>query len=832
MKNRALTTRTALTLTLATALASLLGGVSSAQTVRVANQTVNLQALPLIAPASVPLRGSFYSLHGTNMPPLPFLRQQYGELSLPIYWLGGTRYLVEDTSLDWAAIEAERRLLQAAAAMSANSLSQLDGGVGLMGCGYGSNELWLEITNVANGLAFANLHNGTNQAYAIWATTNLTTPFNLWEVETELWPTNTSCQPFTALTLGRADLFLRAQDWTGVDSDNDGIPDWWVWYFFGDLAHTANDPACGSLLYYYTNGLDPNPLTAISLDVSLCAGTPRQISLKGWAWSRCYTPARGILFSILVPPQHGSLTGMPGPDGNYIYTPTNANFTGTDSFSYLASIAWGGNTVTGQVNLAVGDAYLCPSNQSAMTGTNQPVSLLLTASGWLGCSNFTFIITSGPTNGVLSGTPPNVVYSPSNHFEGEDHFSFTVSDGVWGPFCGDGTVTLYVVAGPTDFAGQCNTNGPGVWLSWGLDAVVQNLVQQGLAIIGFDIYRRGVPGSFTTNDIIFSGTNAAQTDYLDLTAVPNNTYNYVVAFAYRDSSTEILYRSALSAQAVITACCPTNVGNSLWVNAGPTPLELARWLMGTNPVVISNATYTGAAEARGIFGNGNGVGLNGHQFPIDHGVILASGNITNAIGPNNWSRASTPFAPGDGDADLDDLVGGGGTTDAAVLEFDLIATNAFTLRLEYVFASEEYPEYIGPYNDPMAIFVSTNYDGTKWVNSITNDLALVPGTTTPISVNYVNGGYTNGLSHVPPTNPQYYQDNHDPSFSAVPPYAASSPAYNLQYDGFTTLLAAQTNLVPAILYHVKICIADYKGNDEDHVYDSAVLLSTRSFPCH
>ena len=785
----------------------------------------------LVAPSAIPKFGTFFSLYKTKEPPLPFLKPMYAEAALPVYWLGGNRYLIDDTALDWDAIRAQQQLAPASAGMSAFGSQPFNSSPVMYGPTFDTNALWLEITNVANGFAYANLHNGTNQVYGIWATTNLATPFSLWQVETDVWPADTNCQPFTVLTLGRPDLFLRAQDWTGVDSDNDGIPDWWIWKYFGDLSHTATDPDClgESLLYYYPNGLDPNPLSATSFDVSLCAATAVNLTLS--AWPACYTPARGVLYSILVPPQHGSLTGTPGPDGTYAYTPTNADFTGTDSFSYLASIAWGGNSVTGQVNIVVGDAYLCPNSQAAMTGTNQPVSLLLTASGWLNCSNLSYAITAWPTNGALSGTPPNVVYSPYTNLEGEDHFSFTVSNGVWGSVCGDGAVTLYVVAGPTDFTAQCSTNGYGVSLSWSLDAIVQNLVQQGFTISGFEIYRRSTLGSFTTNDIIFAGTDPAQTDYLDENAVPNDTYHYVVAFEYRDPYTGNLYHSPFSAQAIVTACCPPHVGGSLWVNTGPTPLELAQWLMGTNPVVITNATYTGAVEACGIFGNGNGVGLNGHQFPIDHGLILASGNIANAIGPNGSSRVSTPFYPGNGDDDLDNLVSNNGTHDthdAAVLEFDIIATNAFTVTFHFVFASEEYPEYIRQFNDPMAIFVSTNHDNNKWINSITNDLALVPETTNaPVSVNSVNGGCTDTIHYANPANPLYYVDNHDPNFSAMSPYGASEPVYNLQYDGYTVLLGAQSNLSANVIYHIKIAVADYG----DSIYDSAVFIRTQSFPC-
>jgi len=58
-----------------------------------------------------------------------------------------------------------------------------------------TNLLWLQITNVSGGTAYANLMECTNRSgvpgrtnlavYAIWSTTNLALPFSLWQVETE-----------------------------------------------------------------------------------------------------------------------------------------------------------------------------------------------------------------------------------------------------------------------------------------------------------------------------------------------------------------------------------------------------------------------------------------------------------------------------------------------------------------------------------------------------------------------------------------------------------------------------------------------------------------------
>ena len=130
-----------------------------------------------------------------------------------------------------------------------------------------TNRLYLEITNVANGLAYLNLHNGTNQIYSVWGTSNLLAE---WNVEAELWPTNQPVMSFTVPTSSRDSLFLRAEDWTGVDSDGDGVPDWWIWKYFGDLSETAtNLDANGNTIGYdYTNNVVPNTFNFSSIEVA------------------------------------------------------------------------------------------------------------------------------------------------------------------------------------------------------------------------------------------------------------------------------------------------------------------------------------------------------------------------------------------------------------------------------------------------------------------------------------------------------------------------------------------------------------------------------------
>lgn len=101
-----------------------------------------------------------------------------------------------------------------------------------------TNELWLQFTNVADGLAYLNLNNATDTVYAIWGTTNLLTPFANWQVFTEVWPTSetTNILPFTVETDNNTTLFWKAEDWTGVSIN--GLPAWWTWLYFGNLSKT------------------------------------------------------------------------------------------------------------------------------------------------------------------------------------------------------------------------------------------------------------------------------------------------------------------------------------------------------------------------------------------------------------------------------------------------------------------------------------------------------------------------------------------------------------------------------------------------------------------
>jgi hypothetical protein len=212
-----------------------------------------LQAVEATTPLpaeSVPQSGTFWSAQNINDPPFPSNIN-----NLPAWDFGGGNWLLADQDFDYAALEqqmAAMRMLSRAMGLEMDNQEVADNSYTI-----DPNGLWLEITGVSNGAAWFNLHNSTNQVYAIWNTTDLLAN---WNVVTEVWPTNSTVMPFSVPMLERQNLFLRAEDWTGVDSNGDGIPDWWIWMYFGNLDETATnlDSQGNTLLSDYTNGIDPN----------------------------------------------------------------------------------------------------------------------------------------------------------------------------------------------------------------------------------------------------------------------------------------------------------------------------------------------------------------------------------------------------------------------------------------------------------------------------------------------------------------------------------------------------------------------------------------------
>ena len=184
--------------------------------------------------------------------------------------------------------------------------------------------------------------------------------------------------------------------------------------------------------------------------------------------------------------------------------------------------------------------------------------------------------------------------------------------------------------------------------------------------------------------------------------------------------------------AVISLCfCWNFISAQMSLDTTLNVEQLVHKLVNGQGVVVGNIKVTGPRQGYGFFSDAE------TYLGIDSGLILATGNIYDALGPNDVPYKTGYFTDPKikkkpkGDKDLNKVCHGI-TGDVEVIEFDFIPMNN-KITFNYVFGSEEYPEYVGSkYNDVFAFIV--NGEKVKRAN-----IAIVPGINLPVSINTLNG---------------------------------------------------------------------------------------------
>lgn len=250
----------------------------------------------------------------------------------------------------------------------------------------------------------------------------------------------------------------------------------------------------------------------------------------------------------------------------------------------------------------------------------------------------------------------------------------------------------------------------------------------------------------------------------------------VLAAGFQNASMGITVTTSTDAAAMVAALLPQNSGIS---------------------VVSGSESYTGGSNASGTFSSGD-------FLPFTSGIVLSTGNVSggNLNGPASKELSDNNDANPNADADLNAIVSGT-TNDVAVLSFNFIPTTD-VISFQYVFASEEYNEYVGLFNDVFAFFLNDE------------NIALLPGTNTPISINNVNNGNPDEDPPIPASNPQFFTDNID-----------DIDPLNTSLDGLVGLkiaLFATGAVTPGEVNTLKLAI----GDASDPILDSAVFIKGSS----
>jgi gliding motility-associated-like protein len=134
-----------------------------------------------------------------------------------------------------------------------------------------------------------------------------------------------------------------------------------------------------------------------------------------------------LTFSIVTLPAHGTLTGTPP---NVSYTPA-LNYFGADSFTFQANDGIFSSIAAGTITITVTPVNDKPiaNNLNVSTAEDTPVATNVTASDVEGDA-LTYTVVAVPLHGTLSGTLPNLTYTPSPNYFGQDTYTFKVNDGL------------------------------------------------------------------------------------------------------------------------------------------------------------------------------------------------------------------------------------------------------------------------------------------------------------------------------------------------------------------------------------------------------------------
>jgi hypothetical protein len=168
----------------------------------------------------------------------------------------------------------------------------------------------------------------------------------------------------------------------------------------------------------------------------------------------CDPDGDALVYSVVKEPLNGELSGE-GP--NLTYSP-NENFNGSDSFTFKVN---DGTTDSAEATVSI---KILPVNDppkasyagtifresppvarddNVVTDEDSPVSIKLPGYD-ANEDELTYTIVKSPSHGKLSGTGPNVRYTPNSNFSGTDSFTFKVNDGT--THSAEATISVTVMA--------------------------------------------------------------------------------------------------------------------------------------------------------------------------------------------------------------------------------------------------------------------------------------------------------------------------------------------------------------------------------------------------
>ena len=277
-------------------------------------------------------------------------------------------------------------------------------------------------------------------------------------------------------------------------------------------------------------------------------------------------------------------------------------------------------------------------------------------------------------------------------------------------------------------------------------------------------------------------------------------------------------RKLLSASAFLMLSLTAFAQDMSVATGGPfTPQNLISNIFLGEGVEVLDIQFNGNPQSVGFFNQAQ------DEIGIDRGIVMSTGFAASNAGTGvdqvgddfSNSNMGTNLA----DPDLLAITGGVEVNDLVRYTITFIPISD-TLRFNYIFGSEEYPEYAcSNFNDVFGFFISGPGINGPFTNNAEN-IALLPGTDLPVTINNLNSGTVGSNGSIGNCTPpegsldysEFYNDNDNSNNQPV-------------FDGFSNVFTAEAVVQPCSTYTIKLVIADVS----DGAFDSGVFLEAKSF---
>jgi len=195
-------------------------------------------------------------------------------------------------------------------------------------------------------------------------------------------------------------------------------------HFFGSdsFSFYLNDGQCSSIVMKMDIEINPinDPPLVFDQFISLIEDTQKRLTLQGSDIDSAH-----LNYSIVTPPKHGGISGI-SPNLEYAPSP---NYSGSDVFSYKANDGqMDSNLAYCHINVQPADDTPTANDMTMTLEEGQSVVFSLSGND-IENVPLTYIIVTPPNFGQITGTLPDLIYSPNTGFTGTDYLTYQVDDG-------------------------------------------------------------------------------------------------------------------------------------------------------------------------------------------------------------------------------------------------------------------------------------------------------------------------------------------------------------------------------------------------------------------